>query len=148
VIKILVLHGPNLNLLERRSREHYGGDSLAEINSKLESLAAELGVSLRISQSNSEGEIIDTIHRNVEWADGVLINPGALTHYSYSLRDALELCGLPAVEVHLSNIHAREDFRDKSVIAPVCIGQISGFKADSYILGLRALTGYLARRNG
>ncbi|MFC2075632.1 type II 3-dehydroquinate dehydratase [candidate division KSB1 bacterium] len=136
---ILVLHGPNLNLLELRSQEHYGGEGLASINRDLEDLAGELGLELRIHQSNSEGGLVDTIHENLDWAEGILINPGALTHYGYSLRDALELSSLPAVEVHLSNIHSREEFRRQSVTAPVCIGQISGFHGNSYLLGLRAL---------
>ena len=142
--KILVLHGPNLNLLEKRSQEHYGGEGLEEIDRELEKLAAELGLELRIRQSNHEGEMVGLIHDNIDWADGILINPGALTHYSYSLRDALELSGLPAVEVHLSNIHARENFRNQSVTAQVCAGQISGFRGISYMLGLRALAGLVS----
>jgi 3-dehydroquinate dehydratase-2 len=139
VANILVLHGPNLNLLELRSQEHYGGEGLASINRDLETLAGELGLKLRIHQSNSEGELVGTIHENIDWTQGILINPGALTHYGYSLRDALELSGLPVVEAHLSNIHSREAFRSQSVTAPVCVGQISGFHGNSYLLGLRAL---------
>ena len=138
---ILILHGPNLNLLGTREPNVYGRETLAAINAMLTEHAERLQVQVRCLQSNHEGELIDAIHKAEETA--LLFNPGAFTHYSLALRDAVAAKGLPTVEVHLSNVHAREEFRHRSVIAPVCLGQISGFGSYSYVVGLAALVHHL-----
>lgn len=143
--KILVLHGPNLNLLGSRQTEIYGRHSLEGIEAELITMANQRQAQLQFRQSNHEGELIDAIHEARNWAAGLLINPGAFTHYSYALRDAISAVNLPAVEVHLSNIYAREAFRSHSVIAPVCLGQISGFGWQSYLLGLVALLDHIQK---
>ena len=142
-MKILVLHGPNLNLLGRREPEHYGTLTLAEIDARIRDHARARGAEVAIFQSNTEGALIDRIHAaadgGAETCDAIVINPAAYTHYSIAIRDALAAVGLPVIEVHLSNIHAREAFRRESVIAPVCRGQISGLGWRSYLLAIDAL---------
>jgi 3-dehydroquinate dehydratase-2 len=142
-MKILLIHGPNLNLLGSRETAVYGVETLDAINEQCSALAQELGFGIEIRQSNSEGEIVDLIQEAAQTVKGIVINPGAYTHYSYAIRDALAAVKLPAVEVHLSNIYSREEFRHTSVIAPVAAGQIAGFGADSYLLGLRAVVGLI-----
>lgn len=136
--QILVLNGPNLNMLGTREPDVYGDTSLTGIEAAMASLADELGVSLAFTQSNHEGVLIDALHAAHGTCEAVVFNPGALTHYSYSLRDAVVAAVIPVVEVHITNVHAREAFRDTSVIAPVCAGRIAGFGVNSYLLGLRA----------
>ncbi len=142
-MKILVLHGPNLNMLGVREPEVYGSDTLEDVNRSLESAAADREVEIRIRQSNHEGVLVDEIQQALDWADGILINPGAYTHTSIALRDACVAVGLPVVEVHMSDIHAREKFRQHSYIAPVAVRQICGFGTKSYLLGLEALVDHI-----
>ena len=144
--KILVVHGPNLDLLGQREPKVYGRTTLKEIDRALRALAKKGGAALTIIQSNHEGEIVDLIGSSRGKFDALLINPAAYTHTSVAIRDAVAASGLKAVEVHLSNIHAREEFRQTSLIAPVCAGQISGFGADSYLLGLQAVLRLISSR--
>ena len=136
---MLVLHGPNLNLTGFLEHDVYGKKPLEEIDKDISTAAASLGVDVRILQSNHEGVLIDTIQDHRKWASAIVINPGGLTHYSIALRDALVSVRLPVVEVHLSNVHAREEFRRTSVISPVTIGQVVGFGGYGYIMALQAL---------
>lgn len=142
-MKVLVIHGPNLNLLGMRETDIYGIKSLEEINNAIRSLASELGIDVNILQINSEGEIIDAIQKNTY--DALIINPAAYTHTSIAIRDALLAVGKPSIEVHLSNIYRREEFRRRSFMADVAVGQISGFGPDSYLLALRAVKNILSK---
>jgi 3-dehydroquinate dehydratase II len=142
-MRVLVINGPNLNLLGTRETDVYGTASLADIESSLAAAAADLGVTLESVQSNHEGAIVDALQAAPTKADGVLLNPGALTHYSYAIRDAVASIAIPVVEVHLSNVAAREDFRRNSVIAAVCAGQVSGLGAGSYVAALAGLVDLL-----
>ena len=138
-MKFLIINGPNINLLGTREPEIYGSMTLDDINKDIAKCAKELGVETETFQSNIEGEIVDKIQQAKGVFDGIVINPAAYTHTSVAIRDAISAVGIKAVEVHISNIHAREEFRRNSLIAPVCVGQIAGFGADSYKLALRAL---------
>ncbi len=142
-LKILIIHGPNLNLLGKREPDVYGNQTLEQINSRLQAHAAESGFKLKTFQSNSEGALVDAVQDAAEWADGIIINAGAYTHTSIALRDAISAVNLPTVEVHLSNVHAREAFRHNSFIAPVCLGIIAGFGWRSYLLGVEGLVAHL-----
>ncbi len=142
-MNVLVVHGPNLNLLGTREPGTYGADSLDAIETRLRSLAGELGVALECFQSNHEGALVDRIQQARGWADGILINPAAYTHTSVALRDALLAVTVPFVEVHLSNVYAREPFRHRSLLADRAAGVVMGFGAESYLLGLRGLVAHL-----
>ena len=144
-MKILILNGPNLNLLGTREPDKYGAKTLDDINREITAFAYELGVEVEFFQSNIEGELVNKIQEAAGDFDGIIINPAAYTHTSVAIRDAFLAVGLPVVEVHLSNIHAREEFRKNSYIAPIALGQISGFREDSYKLGLSAIVNYLQK---
>ena len=145
-MKVLVLHGPNLNLLGTREPEIYGSMMLGEINTKLMEMGKEFGADLKCFQSNHEGALIDALQDARTWADGVVFNPAGYTHSSIALRDAVIASGIPVVEVHLSNVYAREEFRHSSMISAVCVGKIVGFGWRSYELGLRALIAVIQDR--
>ena len=143
--KILVIHGPNLNLLGKRETDIYGQVTLEGINKQISKLASELGVSVDFFQSNSEGELVSEIQKAMDNYEALVINPGAYTHTSIALRDAIAGVEIPTVEVHLSNIYQREEFRKKSMLADIVEGQITGFKIDSYLLGLRAASNLIKK---
>ena len=146
-MRIFVINGPNLNLLGVREPGIYGSESLGDIEIGLADEAARLDIVLDCYQSNHEGDIVDMLHRAMEEADGVILNAGALTHYSYALRDAISAIKIPVIEVHMSNIHAREEFRHTSVIAPVCVGSIAGFGKNSYMLALKAMNDIIRKNS-
>lgn len=146
MLKIGIINGPNLNMLGKRDQKIYGNLTLEEMNCKIKSFAEKEGIELIIMQSNFEGEIIEFIQQNSSKLNGLVINPAAYTHYSYAIADALRDCSIPVVEVHLSNIFSREDFRGKSVTASACIGQITGFGYQSYILAIHALQDLLEKK--
>ena len=146
MMKILLIHGPNLNLLGKREPGIYGLKSLDEVNVQVKSFAEENEAELKVFQSNSEGALIDAIQDAGEWADGIVINPGAYTHYSYAIRDVLAAVGLPAIEVHLSNIFAREEFRRRSVISAVVEGTVTGLGWRGYLCAVEGLIGILQDR--
>ena len=137
-MKLLILNGPNLNLLGKREPGVYGSDTLESINASLEIYAKSRGIELRFTQSNHEGALIDALHDAQTWADGVVFNPGGYTHTSVALRDAIAAIRIPVVEVHISNVYAREEFRHTSLVSAVCRGKISGFGAKSYLLGVQS----------
>jgi len=142
-MKILIIHGPNLNMLGKREPDIYGATTLEEINGSLEKLASDLGTDVEFFQSNSEGDIVSTIQNAMSEYDGIIINPGAYTHTSVAIRDAILSSGLPVVETHISNVYKREDFRQKSYVSGVALGVISGFGVNSYFLGLKGLVEHL-----
>ncbi|KXZ40074.1 3-dehydroquinate dehydratase [Alkalithermobacter thermoalcaliphilus JW-YL-7 = DSM 7308] len=144
--KILVINGPNLNLIGQREQEIYGNSSMKDLEQMLKKEAESLNVSIDFFQSNHEGYIIDKLHKSQHTYSGIILNPAAYTHYSYAIYDAIRAIKVPTVEVHISNIHAREEFRQKSVTAKACIGQISGFGLYSYVLGLYALLNHRGRK--
>jgi 3-dehydroquinate dehydratase-2 len=146
MFKILLMHGPNLNLLGWREPGIYGTVGFDEINARMKRVAAENGAELRVFQSNSEGALVDAIHDARNWADGIVINPGAYAHYSIAIRDALSAVKLPTIEVHLSNVHAREEFRHKLVLSPVCVAVICGLGWRSYLVGVQSLISILQDR--
>lgn len=147
MIKVLVINGPNLNMLGTREPDTYGNLTLHGLEELILDFAKELDVKIDFFQSNHEGDIIDKIHRTYDAYDAFIINPGAFTHYSYAIRDAIASIKIPVLEVHLSNIHAREEFRKTSVIAPVCLGQISGLGEFSYIAAIITIDKYLKKRS-
>ena len=138
-MKILIINGPNLNMLGIREPEKYGNETLADINDKIKKYCDENNITVDFYQSNIEGEIVTQIHSARGNYDGIIMNAGAFTHYSYAIRDAIPIAEMPVIEVHLTNVHSREEFRHKSVIAPVCKGQVCGFGSNSYLVAVRAL---------
>ncbi len=145
-MRVLIIHGPNLNLLGRREPGIYGSVTLQQINDNLKELAKDMGVEIKVYQSNSEGDIVSFIGENADWADGIVINPAAYTHTSVAIRDALSAVSLPVVEVHISNVFRREEFRHHSYISPIAVGVISGFGPESYYLALRALVNIIHKK--
>jgi 3-dehydroquinate dehydratase-2 len=146
MFKLLLIHGPNLNLLGSREPGIYGTVGFEEINTRMKRFAEEHGAELRVFQSNSEGALVDVIQDARTWADGIVINPGAYAHYSIAIRDALAAVQLPTIEVHLSNVHAREEFRHRLMLTPVCVGMICGLGWRSYLYGVEALIALLQER--
>lgn len=146
--RVLVLNGPNLNLLGTREPEIYGSESLTDIIDALTVIGRGLGCDIRHVQSNSEGALVDALHDAMGWADGVVFNAGGYTHTSVALRDAIAACRLPVVETHLSNVHAREEFRHRSLLAPVCLGVVAGFGSDAYRVALTGLLHHIERTGG
>lgn len=147
IMKIFVINGVNMNMLGIREPEKYGSMTLKDLEKSLYAFSFELGIDIDMYQSNHEGEIVEKIHSALNNADGIVVNPGAYTHTSVAIRDALSAVNIPTVEIHMTNIHSREDFRHKSLIAPVCVAQISGFGFDSYKLGLKGLVDFLKSDN-